>query len=561
MNKLEISDKKTVAVYIPPHKRENKSPLVNNIEKNITVVSEIDIERLKKIGGKIKNLHGIIDLIKFAINPTLNREIVTLNDKHWALWISKISQISSYSENQKDIFISKRNKENIIMIFENKIAKINCEAGTFSQIIKGFGNLQLSCNSDTNKWIINNFNKNINKFNAQELYMFIHGAIKIFSRKDLKLIIKKYNANLNFEMKEDIKENLKPQGIACILKACAIVKADNNLSDLLINLVIEKYSKFSFQEKIDLITGFSHISYDTSKPALKYLNKIEQSLAFENPSLKPLSIALSSFASCGYIPKLLLHDINSLLDSETTHLWGKISLLHSLAMLGLTKFYPQFATLLLEINQSDDNGRRKFTNIYCSDLARLIHAAAVFLPDQDAIPDVITDIITYLKSNINLLKPEDKKHLYASLCALGHIETASSFREDFEPPFIGETQTAIKNTIQSYFMKHPSFSALKVEQKTCVNDLYVEILITGFEVLNIQQKPIILAIDSRHRHACNDSNHDLAKNILRSKTLKKDNNYEIVIINVEDSIEDPIEIMTNKALKYIELKSNEWLSK
>lgn len=540
--------------YIIPHKRNNFLPQaqvkIHNPSSVVTVLEYQTVDVDRRIGGKIKTLNDTGKLIQFAENSTLDQKNIRFNSENWALWFNKLSNSVSFTKS-----LSKGTCEKIITIVDKMLVDIpSCPPGTCSQIAKAAGNLELN-NINLRNWVFSNAINNLHSITPKEFYMLIHGAQKLLNQSELRKLLTSYSDRINdLEQEKVFTQEIRPQGIACLLKGCAKAEWRGHLSEVLLKLA-KLMKRDDLISTIDLIEGLSLYAY-TDPEVRMLLGQIEAELAkMTNLPLVSLSIAMSHFATCGFIPSILLEKVKAALQDPNNKIWDKISLFHSLALLGIKeeKVLFLFDDLMQSISQPLDGEKKAFTKIYLQDLVRLVHIAAVFSSDTNE-PLVITEIIEYLILNLSRLKQEDRTRLIAPLRAFGRFEIAKEIgTEVYQSVTRGKDQMEVTQAIINYFKNIQSLKQLKIFSEGDVKGVKVDILIVGFNYLNIRQKPMILEVDGCSHWACNQLDHILGKTLLRSKALKRAG-CELASFDQRKGVD----VITKQVLAYLCNKTEKW---
>lgn len=413
--------------YVPPHRRHllaNSSTLPKEQSpRNSTVtLSEEQLEFYRRIGGIIKTAISVDPehLLKKAINPYWEdateegkSQLVPWAPGNWALWIRLFVQLD-----QNQALADPRNtKYRVEAIIKRYLIKQipTCPAGQCAQISQAAAQLNLNRSQEFSDWLLKNGKENINDFSAQEIYMLIDGARKFLNSKNLHSLLQAYSSCLtqDEEKVEILKRDLKPQGIACLLKVCAQLKMQGALSDLLLEMALKDFCLFSIQEKIDLIAGLA--LYSNNQDVQKLLKKIEDNLAKECLSHGSLIITCHHFKDCGFFPLKLLPEANSRLTNPKTPLWDKINLLHALVTSNPHEDVKKhFYSLLKNLSQPQENGSLLFETIYPQELTRVLEMASKALTKGNPYPHPINEIVQHLvinrlsttsQSNLSFLRP------------------------------------------------------------------------------------------------------------------------------------------------------------
>lgn len=395
--------------YIPPHQRHQLPnsltlPKEQSPGNSTVTLSEEQLEFYRRIGGIIKTAISVDpeQLLKKAIDPYLEDvteegkgQLVPWAPGNWALWIRLFVQL----DRNQALADPRNTKYRIEAIIKRYLIKQipTCSAGHCAQISQAAAQLNLNCPQEFSGWLLKNGRENINNFSAQEIYMLIDGARKFLNPKNLHSLLQAYTSCLtqDEEKVEILKRDLKPQGIACLLKVCAQLKMQGALSDLLLEMALKDFYQFSIQEKIDLTAGLA--LYSNNQDVQKLLKEIEDSLAKECLSHGSLIIACNHFKECKFFPFKLLPEANSRLTNPKTPLWDKINLLHALVTPNLHKdVKEQFYSLLKNLSQPQENGSLLFETIYPQELTRVLEMASKILTDGSPHLHPINEIVQHL---------------------------------------------------------------------------------------------------------------------------------------------------------------------
>ena len=427
----------------------------------------------------------------------------------------------------------------------------NCPPGQCSQIAKAAAKLELK-HLDLNAWIISNVINHLEEFSSPEFYNLIDGARNLLKQCELKKILKSYSDVVISQNKQNTFQDLRPQGVACLLKACADAEFKGDLSEVLLQQVFKTKSDYKLQEKVDLIAGLS--LFNPNKQVLELLNEIELELAQIDLTRESLSVALTHFSRCYFIPFNLFDKVKNTLEDPNTPIWERISFLRSLALLGLkNEFSGYFSALMSSVEQITD-GEKAFTKLYLNDLVQLIYIGAVFFEGTET-PAVIHEIVEFLNSKP--LSEQNRIDLISPLRAFGFFELAQQMSQGIKDALRSSYhQIVVSKAAEDYLKNHLKLIQLKFQIEGDVQGLKVDILINGFDELGIEQKPIVIEIDGVHHYAWNKPHHLLGKHYLRSKALKLAG-CEFAAFDLRNRSE----VVTKKICAYLRNKNAKWKQK
>lgn len=534
-------------VYIIPQRRilsetEDKYQL---IRKSLTP-EKID----KLVGGKIKSINTFVELIKYAQNPSLREiEKVSLSPQNWAALFNKIVFLSAKeyknTPEEKRIYFEK-----IEIIVKKMLIEIpSCLPGQCSQIAKASGRLQLN-NLDLNNWIVNNAISHLESFSVQEFYHLIDGTRNLLSKSDLKKILVSYS-NKIVSQNNQILQLFNPHEIVCLLQACAETELNGALSELLLHEVFLQKESFCLHEAVDLIGGLSLFSYTIE--GLNLLNQIHQRLGEKtNLFKKSLFNAVNHFAKCGFVPFYLFQKVKNFLNDSNNHLWDKISLLKSMALLGIRKEFVEHFKVLMEAANQTIDGEKAFTRLYLEDIVNLVYIAAVFANMET--PIMINEVVEHLNLRILDLGAKERMELIFPLRAFGFFELANQMSQGIEEtPTESYRQFLVYQSVADYMSKHSLLKQLKFQCRGNVLGLHVDLLIEGFNEIGIEQKPIVIKFVDIQDYACNIPNHSLGNHYLSSKTLMQAG-CEFAIFDMRKGLE----AVTKQICAFIRNKNIMW---
>lgn len=423
--------------------------------------------------------------------------------------------------------LSKGTKTKIIEIVDKRLLKQipNCPHGQCAQIAQSAGKLGLK-DSSLVQWIVKNSSADLANYSIEEIYMLIHGAEKLFSKSALHSLIKHYETLLIKDPRELKQlEDLKPNGIACLLKACARTQKRGFLSVKLFEMAIKQLDKFSLQEKIDLIAGLYLFGGSDHQTVLKMLRQIEASVLMSQPSQKTIVAAFVHFSYCLFLPEMLLPQVKKILENSEVTPSIKNRLFYTFATLNLgddPTIQKQFATFFNDqVFQLDDNA-----------LIDLLRTAAILLSEQSP-PPLLRAIVDHLMQR-HRGSSNSLKNLPFGLTALHYFEEAAQVAQLLpkETITISEGQQIVTKAVQEFFKKHPLLKKLNVISEGEIHGHSVDILITGFDALQIKQEPIAIEIDGPNHFLFNFPHKIAGKNILREKTLK--GACELIIVDLRE---------------------------
>lgn len=399
-------------LYIPPYKR-------NQVVSQSSILSTEQEEYYNRIGGIINAAPTSQALLRLAQHPYLVTEDgehakVFWTPGHWAFWTRQLVQFKQESG------IHKR----ILPIIQDRLLQQipTCPAGQCAQISQAIGQLDLNRPPKLASWILNNALSNISSFSPQEIYMLIDGARRLLNFSQLRSLLRAYTDCLSQheQKREALKTELKPQGIACLLKVCYQIKFSGLFSDLLFEMALKDIHKFSIQEKIDLIMGLA--LYSDRPAAAELLNGIEEELASITLDMSSLIIACHHFKACRFFPEKLLPQAYALLDDQNLPMiWEQINLLHALITPNLREdLQHRFYSLLEQLSQPQENDCLFFTKIYPRELIRVLEMASQIPTKNSNDLSLILEIVQSLINRLDSISRSDLSFLQSTLLKLDY---------------------------------------------------------------------------------------------------------------------------------------------
>lgn len=331
----------------------------------------INAELNRQVGGLLKDLSGsslgnciLSPRVNGVANDTMRQ--LTWNEENLALAFRKLSLQARCPIN----------RGKMLAIFHERVLPLTLEkSGSLSQLTQAFGELKLN-SEDIISWTIDNGYRMIPQMNAKELYMFFDGLPDIIPSAGLPPFLLLVEAHPN---RNTLLQEMQPQGISCLLKACRKANYKGPLTAALLHLAEKKFQEFQPKYLVDLIGGLNPSIHVEHELASKLLQQIEQFLAhYEKKDLKQ-TLIFSQFVKADYTPVKLEQKLKDLFESKTTPLWDKISLLQSAVLLGMLNDLqkPILLSLLEETNG-------QLNKIYPADLIILLETGELILDEKES---------------------------------------------------------------------------------------------------------------------------------------------------------------------------------
>lgn len=498
----------------PPVEEKKEDSSLNHYIKT----EKTDEDRSKLLTTRISRMEKAFEFFNL-LERSNSLENSKFNSQHWTCWFQEFSKKIKHLKHKEKEQIHK-----IVHQFQNclqnkEIAPL--QPVQTAVIVTALNELKVA-NPILVDTLYQNAITHINEYTVKEFVMLLNGGRTLFSKQQLAFLLGLIEKKLLVAKLEDLNV-LTPHAIASILKACSQAEKYGKLPETLTRLAENNFHAFTFIESIDLIAGLRLCSY--SNKGIYFLEKIEsriaQELGKENKCSASAVIAMKHFSSINYMPLKLLPLISKYLSDNHTHIWDKMSLFQSLAMLGYHEIRPQFEEFLNSLTTICAKKLKLiWQTIYTSDLYDVFYAAACFCSPNKPLPPVLKEIAELLVDKLEELDYHQRLGFGEILCALKLTNDHKQFLPLKMPePDSKETdyQASIMNQVSKWIEEQKNLSFLEVLPEYDIGGRSIDFVIKS---KNNDIPPIACEVDSKYHFCCNDQRRPLGKNLIRNHMLR-----------------------------------------
>lgn len=253
----------------------------------------------------------------------------------------------------------------------------------------------------------------------------------------------------------------------------------------------------------------------------------------------------------------------AILSRPETALWDKILIFYASSLIGMNQYKDEFLKMVEGLDTVGSNGEEEWKKLYLVDLVKIMRIAATFCDGKKDCPELIIKMAMHLLVSLEknqVLLDEDLHSLQESLAALGIAAPQlqeTKYLHNYN--VISDSQEMVTNFLIQDIAKDPILNALTVhKEKETFKGRSADIVITGFEHLNIHQKPLAIEIDGLRFHRVDNSADVLGKDQIRNK-IHEQSGYEVWSFNLDlsNSIRSIADQIFERLQKLVTAKLNE----